>query len=134
MITLTENVDVLDICVEAFNENSDYSEQLNREQLDEGKKADGTLIKEYAFITKELKYEEGKQIDPPNLRDKGGFQDNIKHFAVGEDISYISTDHKLPLLIDRDGPAILGISTESQVKLIPRLLKSQNRILKQIYS
>lgn len=134
MIALTESVDILEVCVESFNENTPYSEELNREQLDEGKKSDGGYLKDYSFATKRIKDKKGQQLDPPNLLDEGDFRAEIKHLAVGEDISYISTDYKFPLLVKRDGPAILGLNAESKMKLIPRLQETQQQILNKHYN
>lgn len=124
LIATLEALDIEEICAEAFNQNSDYSEQLNREQLDQGLLADGGKLPSYKVITQEIKRKKGQQTEPMNLEDTGDFRDGFVHQAQGTDIFYISTDSKFSMLSAIYGPQIMGLNHDSAVKLMPYNQKS----------
>jgi len=75
---------------DAFNEEAYFAEDLNREQLMEGKGGDRQMP-DYS-PTSVTKY--GKPAGPIKLFDEGNFQKGITYQAEGETIKALSTDRK----------------------------------------
>ena len=102
------------IRAEAIKE-SVYIANLNREQLLEGKKGDGTPTPEYV--------EGSKQPSAPGnmtFFDSGDFHEGIQPLFTNEGIDMVGIDEKTSILIGKYGK-LLDLSQESQAKLRERL-------------
>ena len=78
MIERMQSIDYVSVCDEAFNLRSDDAENLNREQLNRGEKANDENLPYYRDSTIRRKRKKGQQTSPMNLRDTGEFWSSIK--------------------------------------------------------
>lgn len=133
MIALLESVDVEEVCDQSFKPHSDYAEDLNRQQLNEGMLSNGGFLPEYRRSTKERKAEEGKQTDPMNLKDEGDFQGSITTDTVKGQTYFVATDYKASMLAKTYSPAILGLSTKYKIIIKPVLQEAAHEYLQSNY-
>ena len=84
--------------------------ELNRDQLKQGKRADGSFLPDYSnnSVTKF-----GKKKGPIKLYDTGDFYEGIKPEFAKTDFLLKDDDSKTDLLEDRYGDDILGLSKEN---------------------
>jgi len=119
---------------EAINENASKAEELNREQLNAGVLADGSLLPNYSMKTVREKRKKNQQVFPMNLRDEGKFWGGITFKAKGGKILSDSKDSKYPILSERYGVQITGLNNTGWQLIKPDLERSfKNLILKQIF-
>jgi len=114
------SLDILKECENAFNANSEYSEDLNRQQLSQGVKSDGSLLPPYKPMTIMIKSNKGQQLDPMNLRDTEDYWKGMDHKASGGVIDFGNTDRKAGMLGQKFGEEIQGLNEDSIEKMIPR--------------
>ncbi len=113
-------LDILKECENAFNANSDYSEDLNRQQLSGGVKSDGGLLPPYKPMTILIKSKKGQQLDPTNLKNTEDFWLSMDHRASGGYIDFGNTDEKKGKLEGMFGEEILGLHPLSIEEMISR--------------
>lgn len=102
----------------AMDSQADYMADLNREQLDQGIRADGSPLPAYSPRTRKIKVLLGQQTDPMNLRDTGSFQDHIRTEKAGKFGRELrSTDTKEEILSNRYGEEILGLTVDNIAKV-----------------
>lgn len=84
--------------------------RMNVDQLNEGKRADGSAIDPaYARSTVEIKKEKGQEYNFVTLRDTGGFQGAIRAVNYAGKVKLMSDDPKSDELQAKYLPTILGI-------------------------
>jgi len=113
----------------AINENADRAEELNREQLNAGVLADGSLLPDYSAKTVREKRKKNQQTFPMNLHDEGGFWGGITFKARGGTILSESTDSKYTILVDRFSKEITGLNNTGMALLKPYTQKSFNNLV-----
>lgn len=95
--------------------------EFNRDQLRQGKKADGNLITpQLGSLTYALTKENKGGIAPfmtPDLIDTGGFYKGITTIITSKTIRTFSLDLKAPKLELKYSPLIYGLSTENLSKI-----------------
>lgn len=84
---------------------------LNQGQLSLGKKSDGHYLPNYSTASV-LHF--GKPAGPIRLYDTGAFWNNIQIERQSGKIVFSDTDSKAPMLIQKYGRDILGLSSESK--------------------
>lgn len=104
--------------VAILRDNTDAMADLNREQLQEGKRDDNSMIDPpYAKLTIEIKKQKGQPWDHVYLRDTGDFWARIRYFITGKRIYALDSDEKTKKLLDKydDGSAsVLGLTKENK--------------------
>lgn len=100
-------VDLRKVTLNAMEQNPNEIVDLNREQLNSGRYADGSSIQpEYTPLTKWLKQQKGQPTDRVTLRDTGEFQSKMFLQIRGDEFSMLSSDDKYLALkqkYDRNG-------------------------------
>jgi hypothetical protein len=103
-------LNLLQITGDAMVTNDAKIVELNREQLNEGVRADGSPITpKYTPFTIMKKIEKGQRFDVVTLRDTGSFQDKMKLFVAGAKFTVVSQDEKAKKLEGKYGD-IMGLS------------------------
>lgn len=119
-----------DFFEKAIDSQAPEMEEMNRRQLDQGLKSDGTRLPAYAPRTKKIKAILGQQTAPMNLRDTGSFQDHIKAKKYGKFLELQSDDVKEGKLVETYGEAILGLTEENEARIGEAALEEVNKELK----
>lgn len=101
------------LVIEVVDRRREQMADMNRDQLEDGMRADGTLLPPYAPATVQIKREKGQQTQPMNLRDQGHFQAGIVARKYDKYLEMTSLDYKTGKLVQRFGEQILGISDEN---------------------
>lgn len=101
----------------------DYARKLNEKQLDMGLLSDKSELPPYSAFTTQQKILKGQQIDPMNLKDTGGFRDDIlirmkRKFAFLE-----SEDEKNKELQKRYGKLVFGLFPEHEEMVLNLIYK-----------
>lgn len=97
--------------------------RMNVDQLNEGRRADGSQIEPaYARATVEIKKEKGQEYNFVNLRDTEAFQKGIRGRAQRTQITFESTDPKSDELKEKYDDTIFGIA-EDNLELVRDFLK-----------
>lgn len=97
-------------------------ENLNRQQLDAGMRADGSDISpDYTPLTVFLKSEKGQPTDRVTLRDTGEFYADIRAEFDNDEVVLRDDNEKTIKLQNKYGDEILGLSDQS-IKRITDLL------------
>lgn len=118
LLAKMQKVDILLSAQIAMEKTADTATAIQREQLSEGKKSDGTEMPEYSFRSV---FQYNKDPGPIKLYDTGAFYRGIG-FDVRHDIYILeSDDNKTMMLKKRYGPDILGLNVESKQKYIVTL-------------
>lgn len=104
-------------------ENAAFIEDLNREQLSQGERSDGSILPPYAPVSVAM----GKPPGPIRLFDEGDFYEGINLSVFDDKMVFTGEDEKTPMLIERYGQMILGLSDESIETLLnyikPQILR-----------
>jgi hypothetical protein len=112
VLDLQDNIKAINVHVEAksaIGRTAESYVELNREQLLEGYRADGSQLPDYSWISVK-KY--GKPEGPIRLFDTGAFHGSFKLDVGGEDTELIANDeHNLE---ERYGDEIFGLTSNSQ--------------------
>lgn len=109
------------MAVDVLEPLKDYIEELNRDQLAEGKRADGSNITPpYTNATVKRKRARGQQAEHVTLRDKGDFYESIFTEVYTKAFVLDASDEKTQELRDKYG-SILGLNQQSKEKLIQRI-------------
>ncbi len=106
---LLDKVNALDtdkVINDSLDETMDAVEDINRERMLDGVKADGKMMPHYSYISRTVY---GYPDEPIKLKDTGAFQAGITAKREGENIAQDSTDSKTDMLVERYGDEILGI-------------------------
>jgi hypothetical protein len=99
-----------------LNEEAEYIENLNKEQLEFGKRADNTNMPEYAPITIKWKQQFGGGIKGGgliSLYDSGDFWGAFWAKAYNNQLNMWSDDFKTQELVSRYGEQIFGLNDEN---------------------
>lgn len=129
-------IDFIDLASEVLLGMDKFIADLNRKQLAEGKRSDGSNITpEYKTITKILKSDLSGLagvIDHVTLYSKGDLHKSITADIYSEKLVLDATDSKTPELLEKYGEW-LGLTEESLVILrkefLPRYVKALNKRL-----
>lgn len=94
--------------------------RLNRQQLQAGTNADGSLIRPfYKPLTVRIKKAKGQPADRVTLRDTGSFYGGMyAQRTAGGLLEVSSTDDKTEALQDKYGDQIFGLSEASREQLV----------------
>lgn len=103
---------------QAVDAQAEEMAEMNREQLEDGGRADGSALPPYKPLTVQIKSAKGQQTQPMNLRDTGSWQGRIMAKKYGKYLEIISTDRKDQMLADRFGEQILGLTEENMQRLL----------------
>lgn len=104
-----KKVDAQRICKSVIGRTSDQYLDLNREQLLEGRRADGSVMPNYSWISVKVY---GKPDGPIMLFDTGAFHGSFKLDVGSQDLEILANDeHNLE---DRFGDEIYGLTPNSQ--------------------
>lgn len=99
-------MDVDKIIDKALDDTMDNLEDINRERMNDGVKADGSIMPIYSYIS-QVVY--GYPNEPIKLKATGSFQDKLYAKREGDIIHTSSTDSKTEMLVERYGE-IFGTS------------------------
>lgn len=110
-------------------EQSEFIEELNRSQLDNGQRSDGSVMPNYAPVSVEM----GKPSGPIKLFDEGSFWEGINVNVFEDELRIEGEDEKTPMLIEKYGKMILGLDEYSQSLLIQVLKKTLPVKMKSFY-
>jgi len=77
---------------DAFNSASEQIEQLNREQLEKGIKSTGEELGDYVGYYREVRVQQGLQVDYVDLKVTGKFYNSIYAKREGNEYEIFSTD------------------------------------------
>lgn len=102
---------------EILIEQSSFIEELNRKQLERGQRSDGSILPNYSPNSVLM----GKPQGPIRLFDEGDFYEGIEANVFDDSILFDGEDPKTPMLIQRYGEMILGLTDESLNILISRI-------------
>lgn len=103
-----------DFLQEAFTEFDSVAEDLNIDQLEDGKRADGTSLPDYSPVSVAVY---GKPAGAMTLRDTGAFHKSIKLKADKTEANLYATDPKTDYLKDMYGDEIIGLN-EGNVEVL----------------
>lgn len=120
LLARMQSVDIRLEAVNAFNQNAEFAEGLNRVQLKHGVRGDGTVLPDYSFSSV---HTYGKPPGPIRLYDKGDFYAGINYAASYDRVYAFSSDDKAEMLEARYGEAILSLLPESKQKLWQQKVK-----------
>lgn len=111
--------------------NAAFIENLNRAQLFDGKRSDGSEITpDYTPFTVALKSEKGQRTDRVTLRDSGDFYESVFSEVFDDYFQIKADDPKMAELTAKYGKAILGLNAESKDKLIAHIKPQFIRLLR----
>lgn len=114
LLARIEDLDIEQVCEDAFNLNAEIAEDLNREQLQRGEGAIGEMP-DYSRASVEFY---GKPEGGIRLYDKGSFYEGITFGASNGTVSMFSTDSKNSFLENQYALAQpLGLNEKSRVEL-----------------
>jgi hypothetical protein len=125
-----------DFVENAAEENFHLMESLNRAQLMEGIRSDGSKIEPpYAIKTTHIKRAKGQPYDRVTLYDEGDYQAAIKATDVNKKVIALeSSDWKAEELIAKYGPNIEGLTDENieiaSEAMLPSLEEQTRKYLK----
>lgn len=101
---------ILEGIQKAFVDNDSIVEDLNIEQLDNGKRSDGVILPDYSPVSVEVY---GKPEGPIKLKDTGAFRRGISVKIDDSRAELVGKDSKTQMLKDDYGDEIIGLSEES---------------------
>lgn len=99
------------IVTESLEETSGQLADVNRERMNEGIKADGSVMPNYSYISQTVY---GYPDEPIKLRATGAFQEGIHVDVEGDKILTDSSDEKSEMLKGRYGEEIMGLTAETK--------------------
>jgi hypothetical protein len=114
----------------AIIESSEFIEELNRQQLSEGQRSDGSTLPDYSPTSVNLF---GKQPGPIKLFDEGDFYDGINVNVFDDEFRLDGEDEKTSMLIARYGDMILGLTEENKQVLIDYIRPIIINLMKTFY-
>lgn len=132
----TLNRDLREYAEQIIEANAEKIEELNLQQLYDGKDADGNdITPEYAESTKRIKRKKGQPTNRVTLNDKGDFYQGIKLKKVQNIYELVGTDSKSKILEAKYGDRIIDLSEESKGVLVNEiLLPAMEEKIKQIFT
>ncbi len=111
-----------DEAIALAKEESAFILDANVEQLEEGKRADGSRIgPPYRPLTVRIKREKGQRTDRVTLRDTGDFHESFTLHVRNDLVGVTATDRKTAKLTNKYGREIFGLSDENVQELIERI-------------
>lgn len=102
----------------ALIQEGEFIEELNRQQLAEGQRSDGTSLPDYSPTSINVF---GKPPGPIKLFDEGDFYEGINANIFNDEFRIEGEDEKTAMLIARYGEMILGLSEENKQVLIDHI-------------
>lgn len=109
------NIDLYAICKRVLHRHEKDIEELNRSQLLEGKRSDGTILPPYSAPYAKRK---NKPLRPKTLKDTGGFHEGIFTTFFEKTFNIESSDYKSDILETVWGTKIFGLTKENKQKLL----------------
>ena len=97
-------------------------EKLVKEQLEEGRKGDDTLLPLYSYMTRQEKERKGRPSDRITLLDTGDFWNSFFATIYQGSIEVDAKDWKRDMLVERYGEEIFMIS-KTQMSEIARIVR-----------
>lgn len=123
ILNLLKKVEAIDtdrICIDAITEVIDVIPVKNRERMNEGIRADGTVMPNYSYISQKVY---GYPNEPIKLKATGAFQGAIKTIISGSTITTDSTDYKSEMLQNRYGKEIFGLDKTTKQEFVSESLR-----------
>ncbi|QMW06373.1 hypothetical protein [Spirosoma foliorum] len=103
---------------EVIEANAAFIENLNRAQLFDGKRPDGSdITPEYTETTEFIKKEKGQRYDRVTIHDTGATYESIFTEVFADRFELEADDPKVPELVAKYGD-LFGLTEESKTKLI----------------
>ena len=110
-----DKVDVTQLTADAMQKNKEAILDLNREQMQHGKKSNGSEITPaYTPFTINEKIKKGQPYGNVTLKDTGSFQDKMELEAKRTKYTITSLDSKTPDLMDKYGEDIFGLTVSGK--------------------
>lgn len=104
---------------EVIEQHEGLIEDLNRQQLEQGIRADGSAIEpDYTRATVAIKQSKGQPSDKVRLYDTGGFYGSLFVNLFNNAFAIEATDSKTPELTAKYGDKILGLTPAHRVLLV----------------
>jgi hypothetical protein len=100
-------LDIQTVSVQSIEQTKEYYADLNAEQLNKGRKQDGSLMPDYS-LRSVIQF--NKPAGPIKLYDTGAFYKGLKLDVNGVKLSVYSTDSKSDMLESKYGTEIFGLS------------------------
>jgi hypothetical protein len=111
-----------ELALEVVEEHSEEIAELNRQQLFEGSRPDGSEITPpYTPFTVARKRSKGQPFDRVTTRDTGAFHNGIKVEVFQNSFEMIGTDDKTQRLTNKYG-SLLGLTQESRIYVMQNIL------------
>lgn len=110
-------VDLRKLTLDAMVRNPDEIVDLNREQLNSGKYADGSsIVPQYKPLTIQIKQKKGQPTDRVTLKDTGEFQSRMYLKIRGNEFSMLSSDDKYLALKQKydKGGQLFNLSNDNE--------------------
>ncbi|WP_020603248.1 hypothetical protein [Spirosoma spitsbergense] len=119
------------VMAQVIEANSAFIENLNRAQLFDGKRADGSdITPDYTEYTVAVKQSKGQRSDRVTVRDTGSFYESIFTEVFTEAFDLKADDPKTGELLGKYGN-LLGLMPESKEKLSNHIKPQFVAVLKQ---
>ncbi len=136
MLRKFQGMDIITVVGEAIEATREEAIRLNREQLyQKGIKADGTRMAPYknaAYARKKYARNPGPGYGNPDAYATGDMQKGIFVDVQGDKAVFDSISPHATFMIQRDGPAIFGLTDESksvyQIVLMPETVRRIKQI------
>jgi len=117
------------------DELQDLVTKFNEDQLQEGKRADDSVITpEYAPATIRYKKKKGDPYDRVTLHDYGDFYGGLRLKQYATKMELVSQDPKSEALQEKYKPTILGLNDQHMVEtrqwIYPQVFNYSNRLLR----
>lgn len=109
---------------------SQLIEELNRDQLRQGKRSDGTSLPDYSQNS--VNYF-GKPEGAIKLFDTGDFYESLDISYFDDRMVFDDTDEKTHMLVEKYGQMIFGLSEENKLKVIDIIKPLLAKELKAFY-
>lgn len=120
LLKRVESFDTDKVCIDSITEVKDVIPEKNRERMNEGLRADGTVMPTYSYVSQKVY---GYPNTPIKLKATGAFQGAIKTTISGSVVTTDSTDSKSDMLQQRYGKAIFGLDKESKKEFLDESLR-----------
>ena len=97
--------------------------EMNVKQMfEQGIDSKGQQLPPYSATTESIKRQKNQPIDRTTFRDTGSFHNNLYAEVDDPFIKFDSTDYKTPILIDKGGEDIFGLTIDNKSKYVKETL------------